>query len=99
MSETLKPCPFCGGPAEASSVRNDRRRPSIIICASCEAAGSEASTAKGAVAAWNTRTDPQREAMRSALESIADGSCFKQDAEGTCISDARSVARAALEAK
>ena len=51
----LKPCPFCGGPAELHSARSDRRRPSIVICASCETAGSEAPTGKKAVAAWNTR--------------------------------------------
>jgi Lar family restriction alleviation protein len=97
MSETLKPCPFCGGPAEASSVRNDRRRPSIIICASCEAASSEASTAKGAIAAWNHRVDPQREAMRSALEAwrrTHTGCC--RDGCRQCAEDGNTPHRCAL---
>jgi hypothetical protein len=36
------------------------------------------------------------ETLERALEKIADGTAFQQDAKGNCISDSMSVARAAL---
>ena len=96
MSDTkLLPCPFCGRTPKSQ----ENRAGGLHIFCSHEACGQ--SEVEGdyqeAIAAWNTRAPhPAAEGLAKALEAIADGSCFKTDANGTCISDHQSTARAAL---
>ena len=72
MSEELKPCPFCGGPAGDESGPNGDEYVFVIACQSemrrCAAAPATTSTIdlKTAVAAWNRRASP--DARREALE-------------------------------
>ena len=49
MSETLKPCPFCGG--EARMHDNGME----VVCVSCESCGPFCDTKAEAIAAWNAR--------------------------------------------
>lgn len=50
---TLLPCPFCGGGAYVSELRDGMWR---AICKSCNASGNNYMTEAEAVNAWNTRT-------------------------------------------
>jgi len=56
MSQELKPCPFCGGPAELICVKGDNEKPGVVVCMSCEASGPEAPTGSLSIAAWNKRS-------------------------------------------
>ena len=70
MSETLKPCPFCGSdkidPTGWSSV--DTQGPSCDNCGAC--AGESNKSPEENIAAWNTR--PQRLAMVDVLKAVVD---------------------------
>lgn len=96
---SLKPCPFCGGPAKTTYVRDGRQ----AFCVKCGASGAPryhgldgpAATDGHAIKAWNTR-DPiavAREALRGLLAvcSCSNG-CPPDDM--TCATNA---ARAALK--
>lgn len=50
----LKPCPFCGGGAYVSELRDGMWR---AICMSCNASGNNYFTEAEAVKAWNTRIE------------------------------------------
>ena len=55
---TLLPCPFCGGEAEISHVRDICRDPQDWYwgkCTSCHISGKHYPTETEAIAAWNTR--------------------------------------------
>ena len=72
MSDELKPCPHCGGEAEAS---RDDEWWCIVGCKSCSAmieekvAGAHARPVaiQRAIAAWNRRALPNREALMNLL--------------------------------
>ena len=66
MSQTLKPCPFCGNEDVLEHGDSDFW---WIGCGQCHAEGPTGKL-DDAIAAWNHRTDPQREALRSALEKL-----------------------------
>lgn len=58
--EKLRPCPFCGGEAEISHVRDICRDPQDWYwgkCHSCHISGSHYPTEAEAIAAWNTRAE------------------------------------------
>lgn len=61
MSEALKPCPFCGESyakfENMTSVWNDNKTMTWVVCGGCGSEGSESSTSKGAVENWNLRAD------------------------------------------
>ena len=51
MTDTLKPCPFCGGEAKCIEFYGLYH----VICCDCHIAGQDCSTRENAVSAWNTR--------------------------------------------
>ena len=61
MEKRLKPCPFCGGKAEVSSGRFDRKDISYVVCTRCGSRGEfffispEYASAERAIEAWNRR--------------------------------------------
>lgn len=52
-SVTLLPCPFCGGEADFSDKRPNRR--TYIACAACSASTKVGNNELAAAATWNTR--------------------------------------------
>jgi hypothetical protein len=76
MSETLKPCPFCGHAAVMPRPHNTR---AFVECTGkfafedgpdCGARTGYYSTEAGAIAAWNRRVQP--DALRLAEEALFD---------------------------
>jgi Lar family restriction alleviation protein len=77
---SLKACPFCGGAAEMTATAYDheygpqnfeRIEVWVCHCSSCAAYGqSSTASDEDAIAEWNRRTDPVREAPVEALEKI-----------------------------
>ncbi len=65
MSNTLLPCPFCGGEAIPCSTGNHFATEKFFV--SCGVCGVEtpriARTRKEAIAAWNHRTQPENEPL------------------------------------
>jgi Lar family restriction alleviation protein len=53
MTDTLKPCPFCGGEARHSLLASRR---TCVECEDCEASIDDVTPARAAEA-WNRRTD------------------------------------------
>ena len=62
MTQTLKPCPFCGGKAEIRHVQayyDDKRGKYLgyfVICKNCLTSGDNYATEAQAANAWNRRT-------------------------------------------
>lgn len=59
---TLKPCPFCGSPAELDDISTEDEEYYMIACINpdCGAAasfGDKSETKQGAVDAWNKRKE------------------------------------------
>jgi hypothetical protein len=69
MSETLKPCPGCGFVDEMCVKVMPAGRRDRVECI-CGWQGPAKPSRDEARDAWNLRTDPQREAMRKALEAF-----------------------------
>ena len=77
MSEKLEPCPnpWCLFP-DSVTVESMSRGPAYVACrcgVKTHSVGWELGEKKAerqAIKLWNTRSDPQREAMRSALKAI-----------------------------
>jgi Lar family restriction alleviation protein len=92
MSEILKPCPFCGLTDKLTTDTLGDPDDWFVECDRCRL-GTHAvfQGREKAIAAWNTRSDPQREAMRSALEAIRD--------QGLDARQCMELARAALGVK
>ena len=59
-TQKLKPCPFCGGKAEASEVRAGDFNYSVVTCGECWAKSPHHVWRQDAIAAWNRRA-PQCE--------------------------------------
>lgn len=61
MSIEIKPCPFCGRSAEVEDILSwGMASPAhYVACASlrCRGNGPERKTIRGAIAAWNRRTE------------------------------------------
>jgi Lar family restriction alleviation protein len=57
MSETLKPCPWCGNESNATVIGNDCF---YRICEHCDCEGPKAKTEADAFTAWNTRKETQQ---------------------------------------
>lgn len=58
MSESLKPCPFCGGRADFVKIKVGKiikKTGYFVKCRSCRASTGAHLTAEEAIAAWNTR--------------------------------------------
>ena len=58
MSDTLKPCPFCGGEADIRQVDNGKWHISTLRCGNGDTSHHAhviADTKAEAIAAWNTR--------------------------------------------
>ena len=56
----LKPCPFCGGEAEAIKAHHIFENPYVVICSNekCRASlGMFSKTKEEAIEAWNRRVD------------------------------------------
>lgn len=69
MSDDLKPCPFCGGPAVASPTRTSY----IVECnnAGCRVNPDALATFKhDAIAAWNRRSDLARTTTTDAAREV-----------------------------
>jgi len=78
-SESLKPCPFCGGQSEFER-KGDSRKSTIVSCQDCGASlenGEEWDHGRG----WNTRADLQHPAV--SREEIADKEKLKKMAWNT----------------
>ena len=93
--EALKPCPFCGEAVDLTY----RALSGTIACTRCTAEGPCKSNNTRSIAAWNTRTDPQREQLVKALKQIVDA----YDNSGKAIDEGMfrvlaAAARAALTA-
>lgn len=56
----LKPCPFCGG--RNQRVKSSGRWGYFVSCACC-AVGPSAQSREDAIAAWNTRKQPEQEQL------------------------------------
>lgn len=64
----LKPCPFCGGEAELTGFDAPEY---WVWCPNCKAS-TDAHTGKmNAIEAWNTRYDPQLDAIPATEENMA----------------------------
>ena len=55
MSETIKPCPFCGAPGEMWAP--DGVPYNTIVCTGCNAEVSDCDTWEDCLAQWNRRAD------------------------------------------
>ena len=64
MSYELKPCPFCGGEAATGQ---DTSLWWLVWCQDCGFAKDELHDRSEAIAAWNRRALPDREALIEAL--------------------------------
>jgi len=70
MSE-LKNCPFCGSEAVLNSTKEfSNREYASVSCSECLVKTSVYSTEKGAIKAWNKRTDEQN--LFKAMQEIRD---------------------------
>lgn len=58
MSETIKPCPFCGNEA---AIWDNPSKPYFVACSKkdCDAYGPSRSTPDAAIAAWNAAPRPE----------------------------------------
>ena len=77
MTETLKPCPFCG--SKATEWVDDDYSNYWVQCTNCFAQSDEFFTKSEAVAAWNARaetgsvnSDAWNEALRSLVHAVSD---------------------------
>ena len=61
MTEKLKPCPFCGR-VNMQQVKSSGRWGFFVRCRCC-AVGPSAHTRRDAIAAWNTRSQPEQEQL------------------------------------
>ncbi len=52
----LKPCPFCGGEANAFTLSGDYYTSQQVCCEGCSACGPAEDTCRTAIDAWNRRT-------------------------------------------
>lgn len=66
MSETLKPCPFCGGEASVK-MWCEPDTPFLVMCESCKASVKDYATEAEAIEAWNRRTIPSAEPERKII--------------------------------
>ncbi|HDR9087326.1 TPA: Lar family restriction alleviation protein [Burkholderia vietnamiensis] len=63
----LKPCPFCGGDGHVA-YRGDH----FVTCRECKAFGPDAESDETAIALWNRRTTPDREAIIEECAKVCD---------------------------
>ena len=67
----LRPCPFCGGVADAV-IPNEFPRYWVVQCDLCGAKGSIQKGLDGAVNAWNTRVEPTDEELNDEIRKFID---------------------------
>lgn len=75
MGEQLRECPMCAGKAYLNKIVRDAwkgKSGMYVSCQrkSCRLSGRVYATSKRAIAAWNTRVDPQRQALVDVLKEI-----------------------------
>ena len=86
MSNTLLPCPFCGGGAELREWSSGTHyyRVECVDLEYCDCHGVSYSTAEEAIAAWNRRAQPENEPLvrcGECIVPIADCPCVMCNAE------------------
>lgn len=59
MSEKLKPCPFCGGPAHSTPEIHEANMAALIMCSDNDCVTLDRPTIVEAVEAWNRRHQEQ----------------------------------------
>jgi Lar family restriction alleviation protein len=90
LSETLKPCPFCGGdPVFHCSTGRVHKTGNIysiysVDCNDCDLTGPRAETRKGAAIAWNRRASGWI-SVKDGLPELFTGVMFYLDEPGPCI--------------
>lgn len=86
MTDTLKPCPFCGGKPELGSYGKSRNW--IVVCSKCEVETKIYETEHEAVKAWNARPiedelNDEIKHLREVLERIKEVSNYMSASETT----------------
>lgn len=95
MSENnLKPCPFCGGEPKMEVLGGKGSDHRTVQCSKCKCDLHWQITEEFAIAAWNTRHDPQRQRLVDALkaaQSLADAMETCHQCKGTVLVEEQPV--------